>query len=83
MTLRELERMPHPPYSPDLAPCDFFLFGYLKQELAGRQYETPADLFSEVRGIIRGISGDLLRRVFEAWRMRLEQCWNSGGEYVE
>jgi histone-lysine N-methyltransferase SETMAR len=22
--------VPQPPYSPDLAPCDFFLFGYLK-----------------------------------------------------
>ncbi len=25
--------MPHPPYSPDLAPSDFWLFGYLKQQL--------------------------------------------------
>jgi hypothetical protein len=23
--------VPQPPHSPDLAPCDFFLFGYLKQ----------------------------------------------------
>jgi len=25
--------MPHPPYSPDLSPCDFWLFGYLKEHL--------------------------------------------------
>jgi hypothetical protein len=82
MMLRELERMLHSPYSPDLAPCDFFLFGYLKQELVDRQYETPADLFSEVRRIIRGISQDVRMRVFEAWRMPLQECWNSGGELV-
>ncbi len=28
-----IERVPHPPYSPDLAPCDFFLFPFLKKKL--------------------------------------------------
>jgi hypothetical protein len=27
--------VPQPLYSPDLAPCDFFLFGYLEQHLEG------------------------------------------------
>jgi hypothetical protein len=27
--------MPQPHYSPDLAPCDFFFFGYLKSQLEG------------------------------------------------
>ena len=30
--------LPHPPYSPDLAPCDFFLFPKLKAFLAGWKY---------------------------------------------
>jgi hypothetical protein len=29
-----LVRVPHPPSSPDLAPSDFYLFGYLKGRLA-------------------------------------------------
>ncbi|UYV68865.1 hypothetical protein LAZ67_6001340 [Cordylochernes scorpioides] len=29
--------MPQPPYSPDLAPCDFFLFPKLKRPMKGRQ----------------------------------------------
>ena len=32
--------LPHPPYSLDLAPCDFFLFRRLKKHLAGRKYQT-------------------------------------------
>jgi histone-lysine N-methyltransferase SETMAR len=32
----ELERMKHLPYSPDLTPCDFFLFGYVKGKLVGK-----------------------------------------------
>jgi histone-lysine N-methyltransferase SETMAR len=48
MVVTELERMEHPPYSPDLASCNFFLFGYVKGKLVGKQYETPEHLVSEV-----------------------------------
>jgi hypothetical protein len=32
--------IPQPPYSPDLAPCDFFLFPKMKLNLKGRRFET-------------------------------------------
>jgi hypothetical protein len=83
MTIAELERMEHLPYSLDLAPCDFFLFGYIKGKLMGKQEETFEDLVSEVRNIIEGIRPDILKSVFESWKGRLPDCWNSGGEYVE
>jgi hypothetical protein len=62
--------MEHPPYSPDLAPCDFFLFGYGKGKLVGKQYETPDDLVSEVRNTIEDIHLDGLKSVFESWKGR-------------
>ena len=31
----------HPPYSPDLAPCDFFLFPTVKEKVKGTQFGTP------------------------------------------
>ncbi len=34
----DLLMLPHPPYSPDLAPCDFFLFLYLKKQLRGQRF---------------------------------------------
>ena len=33
-------QLSHPPYSPDLSPCDFFLFLLLKKTLSGRRYES-------------------------------------------
>jgi histone-lysine N-methyltransferase SETMAR len=30
---QKLGRAEHPPYSPDLSPCDFWLFGFLKDKL--------------------------------------------------
>jgi histone-lysine N-methyltransferase SETMAR len=82
MAAAELERMEHPPYSPDLGPCDFFLFGYVKGKLMGKQCETPEDIVSEVRNIIEGIRPDFLKSVFESGREELD-CWNSDREYVE
>jgi transposase len=41
----------HPPYSPDLAPSDFFLFGYVKERLIGMvfpSYEELLDAIGEV-----------------------------------
>jgi len=34
----DLSSLPHPPYSPDLAPCDFFLFPQLKKTMKGRRF---------------------------------------------
>ena len=35
-----IHALPHPPYSPDLAPCDFFLFPKLKTNLKGHHFVT-------------------------------------------
>ncbi|XP_062593106.1 histone-lysine N-methyltransferase SETMAR-like [Saccostrea cucullata] len=46
--------LPHPPYSPDLAPCDFFLFPKLKKFLSGRRYKSRQALGSVVSQCLRG-----------------------------
>ena len=35
-----IQVLPHPPYSPDLSPCDFWLSPYIKSCLRGRTFET-------------------------------------------
>jgi hypothetical protein len=39
-----------PPHSPDLAPCEFFLFGYLKQHLEGKHFIREDQVSAAVRG---------------------------------
>ena len=39
--------IPHPPYSPDLAPCDFFLFPKLKLRMKGRRFNTIEEIQEE------------------------------------
>jgi hypothetical protein len=38
------KRVTHPPYSPDLTICDFFLFSRLKDELVGFHADDDAEL---------------------------------------
>lgn len=45
MGVRHMKRAPHPPFSPDIAASDFYLFGYLKDRLAGLKFESPDELF--------------------------------------
>ena len=40
LTKMDIKTVPHSPYSPDLAPCDFCLFLKLKEKLGGCRYET-------------------------------------------
>jgi hypothetical protein len=44
-----LEFAPHPPYSTNLAPSDFFLFGYTKQRIASDEFGSPGELEDRIR----------------------------------
>jgi hypothetical protein len=37
---KQIVVLPHPPYSPDLAPCDFFIFPKIKNNLKGHHFST-------------------------------------------
>jgi hypothetical protein len=39
--------IPHPPYSPDLAPCDFFLFTKKELKLKGRRFDNIEEIQAE------------------------------------
>ena len=49
--LRLFDQDVHPSYSPDLAPCDSWLFPKLKEKLTGRRYETIEEMKEAVRKV--------------------------------
>jgi hypothetical protein len=65
-------RMAHPPYSLDSAPCDFFLFGAMKQAFAGQHFATISDLLMSVEAFLRRLSADFLQTVFQQWIRQLQ-----------
>lgn len=74
--------LPQPPYSPDIAPSDFYLFGMLKTKLQGRTFRTSGELMSAIRHQLSQISHDELCSVYQNWIVRLRQVIDSGGQYL-
>jgi hypothetical protein len=67
-----------PPYSPDLAPSDFFLFGFLKTQLKGMVFKTAQELKGAVDAILRGINTTTLKSVFDNWGKRCLEVMKDG-----
>jgi histone-lysine N-methyltransferase SETMAR len=57
LAAKEIQLLPHPPYSPDLAPADFFLFQKVKEQLAGLHL-TQESLKSLWEGVTHTIAED-------------------------
>jgi hypothetical protein len=59
---RKVRSAPDPPYSPDIAPTDFVLFGGLKRELRGSRFQTADKLLAKIRKLVGEISFTNFRR---------------------
>jgi hypothetical protein len=57
----------HPPYSLDLAPCDFALFPKLKMQLKGRRLKV-SDIQKELQAVFDSIKKNYFHGAFEAWK---------------
>jgi hypothetical protein len=77
-----MKQAPHHPYSPDLAPSDFFLFDYFKGKLMEYRAETPSELLVRIRAMLAEIPRETLNTVFLKWMERLQKCVHVDGEYV-
>ena len=75
--------LPHPAYSLDLAPCDFFLFPKLKSFFAGRKYQSRQALGSAIPQYLITVPKSAYRDAFKKWIHRLKLCIASHGEYFE
>ena len=57
----------HPPYSPDLAPCDRFLFPSVKWQLKGKQFQNVEDARAFIEGVIFDIPQSTWSGVLDGW----------------
>jgi hypothetical protein len=79
---RTFTRLSQPLHSADLAPCDFFLFDYLKKELQWMNFIFLNGVISAVTAILSEIPVRTLSGVFDQWIERLHGCITNSGGYV-
>jgi len=75
--------VPHPPYSPDLAPSDYHLFPHLKKHLKGTHFPSDEALIAEVEGWFAQQDKTFYLQGLEMLQHRCEKCIELRGEYVE
>jgi hypothetical protein len=75
--------IPHPPYSTDLAPCDFFLFPKLKLKLKGRRFDTIEEIQAESQRVLHTLAEKEFQEAFQKWGRRWDRCLHVGGNYFE
>ena len=56
-----MKTVPHPPYSRDLAPCDFWLF----PKLTGCRYETTEEMKEAVMKVIDTLTQEDIHGAFQ------------------
>ena len=73
----------HPHYSPDLSPCDFFLFPRPKKMLSGNKYMPRSSLGSAIYQCLQQIPKEDYLSAFCNWVKGLQKCVSVKGEYFE
>jgi hypothetical protein len=76
------EILPHPPYSSDQAPSDYYLFLSLSNSLRGVSFNKDAERQNWLDDFFTAKPADLFKREFENFHGRWEAVVNNGGEYI-
>jgi hypothetical protein len=73
----------HPPYSPDLAPADYFLFLTVNTTLKGKRFQDVEDNKKNVMAELNAVPFEVFADCFQKPFERCNKCIQVGGDYFE
>ena len=73
-----IKTVPHPPYNPDLGPCDFWFF----PKLRGCRYETIDEMKEAVTEVIDTLTQEDFHGAFQKL-LEWYKCISARGDYFE
>ena len=74
--------LPWPPRSPDLAPCYYFFWGYLKSIVYKNEYRTIDDLKKKIKQACdEHVSIGVCEQAVRDYQRRLYKCVERGGKH--
>lgn len=77
------EIIPHPPYSPDLAPSDYHLFKFLKNDIRGKRYNSDDEIKSFIENWIQQKPEEFFSKGINDLLPRNQECIKLYGEYLD
>ena len=75
----DIKTVPHPPYSPVLAPCEFWVF----PKLSGCRYETIEEMKEAVTKVIDTHTQEDFHGAFQKLLEWYNKCTAARGDYFE
>jgi hypothetical protein len=78
---RSIERASHPRYSPDINPCDLWLFGILKHNMKNRGLQNQQAILNATATIWDDLTFEDVQGVFQEWMERRTWVIENNGEY--
>ena len=82
LTKMGIKTIHHHPFSPDLAPCDFWLFPKLKEKLRSCHYETIKEMKEAVMKVIDMLTQEDFHGAFQKL-LEWYKCIAARGDYLE
>jgi hypothetical protein len=73
----------HLPYSPDLAPCNFFLFPKMKLQLNGCCFDRLEEIQRESQNVLGTLREQDFQHTFQQLQWRWNRCVDAQGDYFE
>ena len=83
LAAKDVQLVTHPPCSPDLAPCDWFLFPFVKWQLKGKQFQNAEDARAFIEGVILDIHQSTWSGVLDSWFEKMVKCVQTEGGVFE
>jgi len=77
------ELLEHPPYSPDLAPSDYYLFRNLKQFVRGKRFSSNEEAISVVEQYFAELPENHYRDGINLLQDHWNKCIEVEGDYIE
>jgi histone-lysine N-methyltransferase SETMAR len=79
----KIELLPHPPYSPDLTPSDYWLFANLKKMLAGKKFRSNEVVINETDTYFETKNKSFYKNGIKMLERRWNDCVALDGDYVD
>ena len=77
------ELLEHPPYSPDLAPSDYYLFRNLKQFLRGKYFSSNEEAIAAADGYFAELPESFFSHGIKLLEEHWSKCIELSGDYIE
>jgi transposase len=74
LTKNNMTSVPHPAYSPDLAPCNFYVFSKMKPRLNGRRFVSIEEIQAESQQVLNMLTPEEFNECFQKWQNRWDRC---------